>query len=98
MSCNINRHAYTNFSGKPYIHYNSVPFNAQAKYIPQNGQQHRTIIRTNDQGNFAQHVPYNGMDKLFGATQIVDYPYNGDNWSNFVRKDNMYDRYAAKCQ
>ena len=50
MKANINRHAYTNYTGKPYIFYNSVPYeinapDQQSEYSSQ--FDNRTIIRTN---------------------------------------------------
>lgn len=78
MSKNISRHSYTTYTGKPYIHYQGVPINAQTcAYIQSNQplQNNRTIIRAN-QPNFA----------ISG---------NSNAWANGVRKDNLYQRYAA---
>ncbi|XWV25854.1 hypothetical protein QJ857_gp1228 [Tupanvirus soda lake] len=95
MSTNINRHAFVDFSAKPYIYHFGIPYQKQ-QYQPQNyNNQERTIIRTNQPNqNLTNSVPVNGMDNIRNYQN--QFPNNHDeNWSNFVRKDNMFVRYAA---
>lgn len=41
-----NLHAYTNYTDRPYIHYNGVPINPQPNYDYRKVPQSRSIIRS----------------------------------------------------
>jgi len=59
---NFERHAFTNFTGKPYIHYNGVSFN-KPRTVPSNLADHpkRSIIWPNITDNQTieqSEIPY----------------------------------------
>ena len=92
MTENINRHAYVDFSTKPYIYYHGIPYQKRLMYVPQySNDMERTIIRSN-QPNFTSCSPENTNTNTNTTNTIT---LDDNNWSNFVRKDNMYKRYAA---
>lgn len=93
MNTNINRHSFTDFTAKPYIYYHGVPYTV-AQNVPQYDRE-RTVIRTNQPNKKIIHSAANDRSNFnhCGAQpNLCD-----DSWSNFVRKDNMYARYAANC-
>jgi hypothetical protein len=94
MTTNINRYSFVDFTAKPYIYHHGIPYHKQL-YTPQHSnKQDRTIIRTNqpNQNMVQQYVPTNRMQDIGQNQMFANYD---DNWSNLVRKDNMYTRYAA---
>jgi hypothetical protein len=98
MSTNTNRHAFVDFTAKPYIYYHGVPYKIQQNIVPINyGQSGRTIIRSNQPNRAVTNsVSVNGMDDIKNYQNQFPSNYD-DSWSNFVRKDNIYTRYACDC-
>jgi len=94
MSVNIKRHAYTNYTGKPYIYYNGVSYRPGCDSNCEDEHPYRTIIRNNKSDNtITNTVPLNGIGNL---SKIISCA-NGDAWSKSVRKDNLYKRYNMNC-
>lgn len=94
MSRSIRQHSYVPFTGKPYIHYNGIPYqrNNDNNY---NEHSRRTIVRTNElDQKIIPSVPTNGMDgvrQLVGsspARQNLNISGNQNAWSNYGIFDN----------
>ena len=95
MAVNINRHAYTDYTGKPYIYYNGVPFTK--KYSGDCYQEHpyRTVVRTNlPDGAITDCVTANGMGQISRRLQSMSL---FDRWARAARKDNVFLRYEMNC-
>ena len=63
---NIERHSYTNFTGKPYIHHHGIPTKKSTGYNPNTVppvNHKRTIIRTiTPDCHIYCDIPSNGMN------------------------------------
>lgn len=110
MSKNIGRYSFTNFTNKPYISNYGIPCPKLSYQPEQNYNKNRTIIRTNQSNRkILQYVPVNGMDNIQNDQKMVIINKNNNignskyicdgtydnNWSNRVRKDNMFINYAS---
>ena len=81
---NIERHAYTNFTGRPYIHSHGVPTKRPVGYSQQPINHNRTIIRTIAPGCYIYaDVPSNGMNDIRSRRSRIimgDYANVGTNY------------------
>ena len=83
MNCNIKRHAYVNYNGKPYIYYNGVTYNKNLdRSSPNfNDKLNRTVVRTLlPNKTYGTSVPSNGMG----------------NFVNIAKQTNQIPMYAKK--
>lgn len=98
MSRSMNQHAFTDFTGKPYIYYQGVPYEQNNNCCNKKEYPFRTIVRTiTSNGNIVNHVPLNGLGRL---QAISNFTANNttckvpDTWANCARKDNMFISYT----
>ena len=63
MDSSTNRYSYTNYTGKPYIHYHSFPVKQNNSAFIQND---RTIVASNNQCDNQIH-PHNANSQLYNT-------------------------------
>ena len=76
---NCTRHAYVNFTGKPYIYYNGVTYDKTSDQFGTNSNDklNRTSIRTIlPNKTFSTQVPLNGFDNLANMKNQNNSPIN----------------------